>query len=98
MTVTGKIKVDSIASLGSGCHFFVNNLAGKELASYPNNTNGWINLSLKVTYSDARLIFGGWYAGGQMKFADLVIKKAMAPCSTPLPTTRCSARVLLISF
>lgn len=76
MTVTGKIKVDSIASLGSGCHFFVNNLAGKELASYPSNTNGWINLSLKVTYSDARLIFGGWYAGGQMKFADLVIKKS----------------------
>ena len=76
MTVTGKVKIDSLSYLGSSGLFFVNNLAGRELVTYRANTNGWINLSLTVNYSDARLIFGGWYASGKMHFADLVIKKA----------------------
>ena len=60
--------------MNDGGKFFVNNAAAQELVTYTADTNGWINLSLTVDYSDARLIFGGWYAKGQMKFADLEIK------------------------
>lgn len=77
MTVTGKIKVDSMTSLGSsGAKFFINNAAAEERAIYQGNTNGWVDLSIAMNYSEARLIFGGWYAGGKMSVADLVIKKS----------------------
>ena len=76
MTVTGRIRVDSLTSLGSGTSFFVNNAAAVERASYKANTNGWVNLSITVSYSEERLIFGGWYASGNMSIADLVVKKA----------------------
>lgn len=74
LTVTGKIRIESLALMNDGGKFFVNNAAAQELVTYTADTNGWINLSLTVNYSDARLIFGGWYAKGQMKFADLEIK------------------------
>ena len=51
MTVTGRVKVDSLTSLGSGASFFVNNIAAVERASYKVNTDGWVDLSLSVDYS-----------------------------------------------
>ena len=76
LTVTGKIKIESMASLGPGAGFFVNNAAAVERASYKANTDGWVNLSIAVNYNEERLIFGGWYASGRMSIADLVVKKA----------------------
>ena len=60
--------------------FFVHNAAAQSKANYNAVTDGWVDLTLTMTYSDARLIFGGWYARGKMSFADLVIKSSTAPC------------------
>ena len=73
MTVTVKLKIDSIDLVRAGGKFFINNING-EMYTYTEVTNGWINLSFTLNYSDARLIFGGWYVKGEMHFADLEFK------------------------
>ena len=75
MTVTFKLKLESVDPMDAGGKFFINNIHG-EMYTYTQDTDGWINLSFTMVYSDARLIFGGWYVTGQMKFADLTFKKA----------------------
>lgn len=69
MTVTCKLRLESVDPMDAGGKFFINNIHG-EMYTYTQDTNGWINLSFTMNYSDARLIFGGWYVRGQMEFAD----------------------------
>lgn len=52
MTVTCKLRLESVDPMDAGGKFFINNIHG-EMYTYTQDTNGWINLSFTMNYSDA---------------------------------------------
>ena len=75
MSVSVKIRIDANNLMSAGGKFFINDINGEKY-TYNTVTDGWVSLSFNMTYSDARLIFGGWYTKGKMQCADLTFKKA----------------------